>query len=488
MELESYTDENHSNDHHSSRKFYNLLPSKRKAVLTATQTVVLVFLYASLYGILGDDALPGSEIFALLLLSVSAHIVGKLVSLIKLPPLIGMLIVGFLFRNLPFIPYYQNISILWATTLRAAAFVVILLKAGLGLDAEKLKSLKLIVFQLAFSPCIVETIVLGISSHFLLNLPWAWAIMLGFVISAVSPAVVVPGLLSLQERSFGIRKGIPTLVIAAASVDDILAITGFTIMLSISLSAGDSLWVTVLKGLLEPIGGLLYGVLFGSLFWLIPSSQSSSSTQAFYHVVLLCLGGFAGMFLSKRLGVAGLGPMACLVLAFVASLGWKKDPQHLEQIERIIGVMWIILQPFLFNLIGAEVSVRNLQSNLGNTVLALLIGFTFRIITAAFASYGGGFNVKERLFIAIAWFPKATVQAAVGPQALDYVLSNNMGKELEDQAQKILTGAVLSIIMTAPIGAALIALLGPLLLSQDKPKEKDASEMDGDSAKNECRI
>ncbi|CAL1260985.1 unnamed protein product [Larinioides sclopetarius] len=357
-----------------------------------------------------------------------------------------MLIVGFLFRNLPFIPYYQDISIIWATALRAAAFVVILLKAGLGLDAEKLKSLRRIVFQLAFSPCIVETIVLGVSSHFLLNLPWAWAIMLGFVISAVSPAVVVPGLLSLQERSFGIRKGIPTLVIAAASVDDILAITGFTIMLSISLSAGDSLWVTILKGFLEPIGGLLYGVLFGSLFWLIPDSTSSSV-------------GFAGMFLSKRLGVAGLGPMACLVLAFVASLGWKKDPQHLEQIERIIGVMWIILQPFLFSLIGAEVSVQNLQSNLGSTVLALLIGFTFRIITAAFASYGGGFNLKERLFIAVAWFPKATVQ--------------------------ILTGAVLSIIMTAPIGAALIALLGPLLLSQDKPEQEDATEMD--TTKNEYR-
>ncbi|CAL1260984.1 unnamed protein product [Larinioides sclopetarius] len=450
MEMESIADENHrtnlGNDHLSSRTFYNFLPSKRKVVLTATQTVVLFFLYASLYGILGEGALPGSEIFALLLLSVSAHIAGKLVSLVKLPPLIGMLIVGFLFRNLPFIPYYQDISIIWATALRAAAFVVILLKAGLGLDAEKLKSLRRIVFQLAFSPCIVETIVLGVSSHFLLNLPWAWAIMLGFVISAVSPAVVVPGLLSLQERSFGIRKGIPTLVIAAASVDDILAITGFTIMLSISLSAGDSLWVTILKGFLEPIGGLLYGVLFGSLFWLIPDSTSSSV-------------GFAGMFLSKRLGVAGLGPMACLVLAFVASLGWKKDPQHLEQIERIIGVMWIILQPFLFSLIGAEVSVQNLQSNLGSTVLALLIGFTFRIITAAFASYGGGFNLKERLFIAVAWFPKATVQ--------------------------ILTGAVLSIIMTAPIGAALIALLGPLLLSQDKPEQEDATEMD--TTKNEYR-
>ncbi|GFT74194.1 hypothetical protein TNCV_4081191 [Trichonephila clavipes] len=359
------------------------------------------------------DALPGSELFALFILSVIAHIAGRVVCHIKLPPLIGMLITGFLFRNLPFIPFYKNISIRWATTLRASAFVIILLKAGLGLDAEKLKTLKRIVFQLAFSPCIVETIVISITSHFLLHLPWTWAIMLGFVISAVSPAVVVPGLLSLQDRSFGIKKGIPTLVIAAASVDDILAITGFTIMLSVSLSGGDNLWITFLKGILEPVGGLVYGILFGIAFWILPGSQISSSASLFYHVILLCLGGFTGMFLSKRLEIAGAGPMACLVMAFVASLRWKKDAEHLENIEKVIGKMWIILQPFLFSLIGAEVSVQNLQSNLGNTILTLLIALAFRIATAMFASFGGDFNLKEKIFIAVAWLPKATVQRFV---------------------------------------------------------------------------
>ncbi|GIX83863.1 hypothetical protein CDAR_88691 [Caerostris darwini] len=103
-----------------------------------------------MYGILGKDALPESEIFALLLLYVLAHIGGKLASIVKLPPLIGMLIIGFLFRNLPFIPYYRNISNQWATTLRSAAFVIILLKAGLGLDAEKLKSFKKNCFSISF--------------------------------------------------------------------------------------------------------------------------------------------------------------------------------------------------------------------------------------------------------------------------------------------------------------------------------------------------
>lgn len=284
------------------------------------------------------------------------------------------------------------------------------------------------------------------------------------------------------------KKGIPTLVIAAASVDDILAITGFTIMLSVSLSGGDNLWITFLKGILEPVGGLAYGILFGIAFWILPGSQSSSSASLFYHVILLCLGGFTGMFMSKRLEIAGAGPMACLVMAFVASLHWKKDVQHLESIEKIIGVMWIILQPFLFSLIGAEVSIQNLQSNLGETILVLLTALAFRIATAMFASFGGGFNLKEKIFIAVAWFPKATVQAAVGPQALDYVLTNNMGKEMEILAQKILTGAVLSIIMTAPIGAALIAILGPLLLSHDvKTDSKEINKLQENASKDESR-
>ncbi|GIX83861.1 hypothetical protein CDAR_88681 [Caerostris darwini] len=302
--------------------------------------------------------------------------------------------------------------------------------------------------------------------------------MFGFVLSAVSPAVVVPGLLNLQERSFGVKKGIPTLVIAAASMDDILAITGFSVMLGASLT-GDHLGYALLNGIWEPTAGLICGILFGFIFRFFPSSENSSSTLLLYHITMLCLGGFTGMFVSKKIGIAGAGPMSCLVMAFVASLGWKKDVQHLEGIQKIIGVMWNLLQPFLFSLIGAEVLLQNLRSNLDNTILALLFGFVFRIITATIASFGGDFSLKEKVFIAVAWFPKATVQAAVGPQPLDYVLTYDKGEELENHAQKILTGAVLSIIMTAPIGAALIAILGPLLLTKDsKENERNFNELE----------
>ncbi|XP_054711344.1 sodium/hydrogen exchanger 9B2-like, partial [Uloborus diversus] len=434
------------------------------------------------YSILKKEALPGSEIFALIILAISAHVGGKIIRIIKLPSLLGMLIIGFLFRNLPFIPFYQDISVRWASTLRGSALVIILLKAGLGLDAKKLKQLKMVVFQLSFAPCIVETVATGVSSHYLLALPWPWAIMLGFVVSAVSPAVVVPSLLSLQERKLGTNKGIPTLVIAAASVDDIIAITGFTCMLSISVSEGSLVW-TLLKGPLEPLLGLVYGVLLGVFFWFIPDNTSPKSTLVYYHTLMLLFGGLTGMFLSKALQISGAGPLACLTLAFVASLVWKKDSEQFEMIEKVISVLWALIQPFLFSLIGAEVTISSLQTNLGDSIFTLLIGLAFRIATATFVTFGGDLNIKEKIFVAFAWLPKATVQAAVGPQALDYVLVNKKGPEMEDLAKRVLTVAVLSIILTAPIGAALIAVLGPLLL-----KKENEAEVVFDDTQADCKF
>ena len=116
------------------------------------------------------------------------------------------------------------------------------------------------VFRLAFSPCLAETLTVAIASHFLLNFPWMWGFMLGFVLAAVSPAVVVPCLLSLQERGYGVDKGIPTLVIAAASVDDVLAISGFTILLGITFKPEQDLLTVILQGPKEALIGLLFGV------------------------------------------------------------------------------------------------------------------------------------------------------------------------------------------------------------------------------------
>lgn len=453
-------------------KFLQWLPTKQEIFLWMCHVTIILFILCILYSILEQEILPGSEIFALSLLYVLACIAGKIIGFVHLPPLLGMLIAGFLYRNFLFPHFYDDLSVRWMSTLRGAALVVILLKAGLGLDAEKLKKLKAVVLQLAFIPCIIETISVAVTSHFFIQLPWTWAMLLGFVLAAVSPAVVVPSLLNLQEKHYGTKKGIPTLVIAAASVDDIIAITGFTIMLSITLSEGSWIW-SLAKGFLEPLAGFIFGVTCGGILWYIPSDNIAKFSLCCYRASLLCCGGLAVMFMSKKLDVAGAGPFGCLVLGFVASTRWKLDLESFPTIEGSISFLWKALQPFLFGLIGCEVTVSGLEKSIESSLAVLSISLSLRIVIALLVTFGGGFNLRERVFIAFAWLPKATVQAAVGPQALDYVLTNNKGPEMEDYAKKVLAIAVLSILLTAPIGAIFIALLGPVLLTND---EKDTTD------------
>ena len=149
----------------------------------------------------------GGPVFTVLLLLVAAILGGKLVQLVHLPPLLGMLVVGMALANIPVIKTVGRLDSSWSSIIRSTALAVILIRAGLGLDPVKLRSLSLMVFRLAFLPCLGESCIAAILSHFILGLPWLWGFMLGFVLSAVSPAVVVPCLLSLQSRGLGVDKG-----------------------------------------------------------------------------------------------------------------------------------------------------------------------------------------------------------------------------------------------------------------------------------------
>merc|ERR1712156_620748 len=183
-----------------------------------------------------------------------------------------MLLTGIVIKNIPGVEFDEY----WVKTsgiLRGIALVVILMRAGLGLDPQALKKLSGMVFRLAFTPCLVETTVVAVFSHLLLGFPWMWGFMLGFVLAAVSPAVVVPCLLSLQEKGYGVDKGIPTLVIAAASVDDVLAISGFTILLGITFKPDQDLLTVVFQGPKEVVIGLLFGIAWAGLSVMLPGKD-----------------------------------------------------------------------------------------------------------------------------------------------------------------------------------------------------------------------
>ncbi|KFO25874.1 Mitochondrial sodium/hydrogen exchanger NHA2 [Fukomys damarensis] len=318
-------------------------------------------LWAVVWSVAGSECLPGGNLFGIIVLLYCAVIGGRLLRLVKLPtlpplpPLLGMLLAGFLLRNVPVICDSVQIQHRWSSSLRSIALSVILVRAGLGLDSKALQKLKGVCVRLSLGPCVVEAFTAATLAHFLMGLPWQWGFILGFVLGAVSPAVVVPSMLLLQEGGYGVEKGVPTLLMAAGSFDDILAITGFNTCLGIAFSTGSTMF-NVLRGVLEVVIGVAAGVLLGFFIRYFPSRDQASLALIRASVVLGL--SVLAVFSSTRLGFPGSGGLCTLVMAFLAGMGWSDEK---GEVEKIIAVAWDVFQPLLFGLIGAEVSVASLR-------------------------------------------------------------------------------------------------------------------------------
>ncbi|XP_004686514.2 PREDICTED: mitochondrial sodium/hydrogen exchanger 9B2 isoform X1 [Condylura cristata] len=438
-----------------------------------TDGTLVVLLWAVVWALSGSECLPGGNLFGILTLFYCAVLGGKLLGLLKLPtlpplpPLLGMLLAGFLLRNTPVLSDYVQIQPRWSSSLRSVALAVILVRAGLGLDSKALRRLKGVCVRLSAGPCLAEACTSALLARVLLGLPWRWAFLLGFVLGAVSPAVVVPSMLLLQAGGFGVEKGVPTLLMAAGSFDDILAITGFNTCLGMAFSTGSTAF-NVLRGVLEVVIGVAAGTLLGFFIQYFPSSDQA---QLRWKRAFLVLGfSVVAVFSSGFLGVPGSGGLCTLVTAFLAGVGWASGK---ADVEKIIAVIWDIFQPLLFGLIGAEVSVASLRpETVGLCVATLSIAVSIRILTTFLMVCFAGFNIKEKIFISFAWLPKATVQAAIGSVALDTARSHGE-QQLEDYGTDVLTVAFLAILITAPVGSVLIGLLGPRLLQKAEPQSKD---------------
>ncbi|KAM6972717.1 sodium/hydrogen exchanger 9B2 [Aplochiton taeniatus] len=441
-----------------------------------TKVLLAAVLFGVVWSVTEKECLPGGNLFGITVLFICAITGGKVVALIRLPklppfpPLLGMLLMGFMLRNIPVVTKAVYIDFRWSSSLRNIALAVILARAGLGLDGSALKKLKSVCLRVGAGPCIMEACSIAVVSHFLMGLPWVWGFILGFVLGAVSPAVVVPSMLMLQKDGYGVEQGIPTLLMAAGSFDDILAITGFTTCLGMAFATG-STWYNLLRGLLEVGGGLLAGILLGFLIRYFPSKDQSNVTLK-RSFLLLGLSVFA-VFGSNVAGFPGSGGLCTLLMSFLAGLGWSRDK---VPVEEVVGRAWDVFQPLLFGLIGAEIKLCDLDKHtVGLGIACLAICLVVRVLFTFVCVLCAGFNFKEKIFIALAWVPKATVQAAIGSTALDMARTRE-DKELERYGRDVLTVAVLSILLTAPVGALVIGLSGPLLLQ--KPRNPSWGESD----------
>jgi len=384
---------------------------------------------------------------------------------LPLPPLLGMLIGGLVSRNVPYIRDFAGAQIDAKTsaTLRTAALVLILCRAGLGLDLVSLSRLKWAVLRLAALPCLAEATTVALLAAALLNFPAAWAALLGFTVAAVSPAVVVPSLLALQEQGYGVTTGIPTLVVAAAALDDVFSLAGFGICLGLALPAaaeGGLLGGVItgpqadyLRAPVELVLGLACGFIGASiLVWLAPVAFVAAAETphrprrnegASYHLQLLLLCATAIAFGLKALGLSGASALATLTLAAAAARKWRQakppdsegshgsrsdgtpalpSPSVVADVGSRLGTLWVHLaQPLLFGLLGAAVDLSKLTPRvLGTGLLVLCVSCSVRLGMTALAVSGRGLRKQELLFVAMAWLPKATVQAAIGAVALDY--------------------------------------------------------------------
>lgn len=464
------TDTSPEENSEKTTKCFGLWPPRKKLSQYLIIIITSGFLWGILWSITNEDAVPGGHIFALIMLIAACWMFGELVGKLRLPALLGMLIMGFIIRNWPL----PNLKIAielrndWSAVLRNAALTIILTRAGMGLDPVRLKKLSWVCLRLACIPCIVEGLVAGAVAYWLFGFPLLFGFTLGFILAGLSPAVVVPPMLWLQEEGLGVEKGIPTLGVFIAGVDDALAVAVFGIFNSVSFSNA-ALWFTIIQGPLEILMGVTYGIVMGVVTWYLPNKNSKS--VVFPRFLLLFFGNLFAIFVSKEIDFAGAGAVGTLVFAFVAAIGWRKDNNRDKEVARVYAIVWLFMQPVLFGLIGAEIGLDSLNGEIvGKSLAVILFGLLGRTVVGTLCVLKSGFNWKEIIFIQFMCIPKATVQAAIGPLVLDTARQLHAGPDAEQVGLLILMIAALSILICAPLGGITIALSARKLLKKASPE------------------
>lgn len=303
--------------------------------------------------------------------------------------------------------------LIFENSFREMALVMILIRAGLDLDPHALKRLKFTVLKLSLIPIFIEAGIIIITTHYFLDLPWIWAALLGAIVSAVAPAVVVPCLFRFREKGYGVQKGIPTLIIAVAGIDDATSVAMFGIIRSIMFS-NDSLTSQIIQGPISIIGGITFGILWGLMSRYIPEKFDPFVIPL--RVLLLMVGGMASVFGSAHLGYEGAGPLACVAAAFVSLVCWSKTGWDIEDNPAVTAfeIFWMIFEPILFGITGAEIKIDELDPQLVSiSVGCLIAGIVVRLLFTVAAGIGSKLNLKEKFFVSLSWMAKATVQVKI---------------------------------------------------------------------------
>ncbi len=362
---------------------------------------------------------------------------------IKLPSLVGMLLTGIVLG-----PYVLNLidgSILGISAeLRKIALIIILTRAGLGLDISGLKKLGRPAVLMCFVPASFELVGMLILGPKLLGLSILEAAVMGAVLAAVSPAVVVPRMVKMMEEGYGVSKGIPQLILAGASVDDVYVIVLFSTF--VGMMQGES--ISIIRFVNIPVSialGIGIGLAVGYVLTYFFKRVSIRDTVK----VLIVLSISLVLVVLEDSLTTPITFSALIAIMFIGIGLRQKDDSIAGSLSAKYGKLWVPAEVFLFVLVGATVNIGYL-GKVGLTAILVIVGaLIFRMLGVFVCLLGTPLNRRERIFTMMAYTPKATVQAAIGgiPLALGLACGDT-----------VLTVAVLAIVITAPLGAFAIDL------------------------------
>ena len=411
--------------------------------------------------------------FTLFLIVFGGVLLNKLAKRIRIPPLVLYLLYGVLLSLLQekvgssftFLDSgVRNIS----SPIRKVALIIILLKAGLSLNLSDLKKVGRPAILRSFLPACTERVAVGIFGKRILGLTYTESFLLGSVLGAVSPAVVIPRMSKLRDEKYGTEKGIPQLVIAGSSIDDIIRIVFYQCFLTRE-KGGNLSARTFLNIPISIVTGVGSGILLGRLLSFAFNKVERNDTLKLLLLLSICFGlTYLEDLVSPYFGYSSL--LSIITCAIVIH---KKGEQISLNLKTKFNEIWYLAEIFLFILVGAGIKIEYAGKYFLPALLLLLISLVFRSLAVTGCLVKTKLNWKERGFVVISYLPKATVQAAIGGGLLD--LGNQLLASRAANAESVIAAgtivlsvSVLAILITAPFAAISRNLLYPHRLKREE--------------------
>ncbi|KAK9510605.1 hypothetical protein O3M35_005350 [Rhynocoris fuscipes] len=444
--------------------------------------LTLILIWAAVYVIIKEEFLPHSDLFKIFLLIICSYCTGFIFSMAGLPHVVGLYATGSVLKSVG----YFNLSAQYkaiSAVFRYVAISVTITKGGLGFDVGTVLKHKWTIFRYSFIYNNIEALVLAVLAKYVLNFPWLWSFMFGYVICATSSAASLNELRKLKSENKYKNEQMQETIENSAYIDNIYSISAFTVFLtSIGfVKNGESeIHMALLSGLLDLVIAIMIGLLFGFLTACFPHKNDNYFLAK--RCLLLSINGTCTYFGCKIIGVAAGGALACFVAAATSSFCWKAQgwTKSYNPVLNFENKLWnFLMEPILFGLVGTEVDLRQLDiSEIGTGIWMLIVTILVKCIVGMMILIPDNFNVKEKIFIIFSWMPKATVQSALSPQMLDTLNRTGSSDQEElDRATLIIALSVLSVVfITTLFSIILKCSSNRLLVKKQTTTDSDVPE------------